>query len=312
MRNRTQGLSIAISAIIIVAAIVSIYYATRPNNNPPATDQLPAGEPPQWQIIVTGDVQQEKTLTLKELSQMSLTNVTTEVGDKNQTFLGVTLIDFCNKTGVSWDAGPLDIIGAHGAEATLSTFQAWNSTYYPYYYNNNVIVLAFAQNGQWLTNATGGPVRLIAPYLPAEYQVQTVSEIHSNPWTIAISGAVSNPIVITGENITFLQANTVHAEFRPGGEPNRTSDWTGLPMMDVLKAANMSDRAETITIIAIDGYEKNFTLQEAQDSLMMIGYQENGNPLPLSQGGPFRLFLPTDQYKWGQYWVKFVHEIIVS
>ena len=54
------------------------------------------------------------------------------------------------------------------------------------------------------------------------------------------SGSVSNPMVITGKNLTLVEAKTVHAEFRPGGEPNRTSDWTGLPILDVLQTANMS------------------------------------------------------------------------
>jgi len=310
--NRTRTISIAICVIVTAALITSVYLVAQPKNAPLATDQLPGGKPPQWQISVTGDVAQEKTYTVEEMSQMPLTSVTALVDGKNQTFLGVALIDFCNKTGVNWDAGPLNILGADGANATLSTFQAWNSTYYPYYYNQNVIVLAFAQNGKWLTNSTGGPIRLIVPYVSANYQVKAVSEVKCSPWTVSITGAVENPLIITGENLTFLQSKTVRSDFRPGDEPNRTSNWTGLSMMDVLRAANMSDKAESVTIVAIDGYTKNYTLQQAQDSLMMIGYQENGNPLPLSQGGPFRLFLPTDEYKWGQYWIKFVKEIIVS
>ena len=310
--NKTRLKPIAICVIIVVAAVTSVYVVDEPRKALFATSQLPNEQPPQWQISVTGDVQQERAYTVEEMSQMPLTNVTALVDGRDQTYLGVSLADFCNVTGVNWDAGPLNIIGANGANATLSTFQAWNSTYYPYYYNENVIVLAFAQNGKWLINSTGGPVRLIVPYVSANYQVRAVSEVQCSPWIVSITGAVANPLFITGANLTFLQSNTIRSDFRPGDEPNRTSNWTGLSMMDVLKAANMSDKAETLTIIAIDGYTKNYTLQQAQDSLMMIGYQENGNPLPLSQGGPFRLFLPTDEYKWGQYWVKFVKEIIVS
>ena len=100
-------------------------------------------------------------------------------------------------------------------------------------------------------------------------------------------------------------------EFRPGDAPNRTSDWTGLPILEVLQSAKVSGQATQISVIGIDGYTQNFTLDQVRDGQMMIGYQENGQPLPTSQGGPFRLFAPTDQYKWGVYWVKFVKEIIV-
>ena len=310
--KKTTAIICTIAAVaLILAATFTAYYTLQTNSNPKTKIPTLSTEPPNGQVKVTGDFTQEKTLTIKQLSQMQLTNVTVLGGD-NSTYTGVTLIEFCNQTGLNWDAGPLNIIGASGHNATLNVFQAWNSTYYPYYYNNNVIVLAFIKDGQWLANESGGPVKLIAPYFSDEYQVPNVAEVHGSPWTVSVSGSVSNPLVITGENLTCVHPKTVHAEFRPGGEPSRTSDWTGLPILDVLQAANMSDRAETLTIVATDGYVKNYTLDQIKDGQMMIGYQENGQPLPTAQGGPFRLFAPTDQYKWGQYWVKFISQIIVS
>jgi len=213
---------------------------------------------------------------------------------------------------IAWDAGPLNIISENGQSATLNIFQAWNSTYYPYNYDYNVMVLAFIKNGHWLTNTTGGPVKLIAPYFADNYQIEQVKEIHTDPWTIAITGNVANPLTITGENLTAFQPKTVHAEFRPGGETNRTSDWTGIPILDVLEAAKISDTAEKVSIIGIDGYAKNFTLDQVRAGQMMIGYQETGQPLPTSQGGPFRLFAPTAEYKRGQNWIKFVTEIKIT
>lgn len=307
MQKRTRILAVSVLAIIVVAAIVAAYFQMMP-----ITNQLPSGQPPQWQVKVEGDVEQEKTVTLKEMTQMPLTTVNTIIDGENATYKGVTLLDFCNKSSMFWDAGPIDVISANGERATLTTFQAWNSTFYPYYQINNRIMLVFVKNGQWLTDETGGPVRLIAPYFADAYQVENVAEVDIGLWTVSVSGAVSNPLTITGENVTDFQQTTVHAEFFPGGEPNRTSDWTGASMMTVLKAANMSNTADMVTFIAIDGYEQNFTITQIQDSQMLLGYIENGKAFPLNQGGPFRLFLPTEQYKWGQYWVKFVHMIIVS
>jgi len=171
-----------------------------------------------------------------------------------------------------WDAGTIDIISIDGSKATMNIFQAYNSSAYPYYYNNNVMTLAFAKNGQWITNETGGPVRLIAPYFAAEYQVENVDEIHFNPWTISISGKVANPLVITRANLASFQSRTVYAEFAPSEK--RWSNWTGLPILDVLQVANVSSIAEKITIIAIDGYAKNYTLQQVEDGQMLIGYAE--------------------------------------
>jgi DMSO/TMAO reductase YedYZ molybdopterin-dependent catalytic subunit len=309
MKKRTALLAIVTIAVVVLAAFASIYYSGVFTNNQ-TSSALPKGEPPQWQIKVTGDVEQEKTLTLKEISQMPLTNVTTVINGENATYLGVPFYNFCNVTGIQWDVGPIEVISAGGTKATINIFQAYNSSMYPYYYNKNVITLAFVKNGRWMTNETGGPAKLIAPYFAAGYQVENVAEVHFKPWTITISGEVETPLVITRENLTSFQQRTVYAEFAPSVK--RWSNWTGLPILDVLQAANMSQRAEKLTIIAVDGYVKNYTLDQVADGQMLIGYAENGSPLPHTEGGPFRLFAPTDQYKWAQFWVKYVTQIIVS
>jgi DMSO/TMAO reductase YedYZ molybdopterin-dependent catalytic subunit len=311
MKKTTTILAITTTIIVILAAFASMYYTEIIGNNLQSNinHTLPAGQPPQWQIKVTGDVDQEKSFTLDEISKMPLTNVI--VKNENATYCGVTLIEFCSRTGVLWDAGSLKIISANGESATLSIFDAWNSTYYPYDYDFNVIVLAFIKNGQWMTNQTGGPAKLIAPDFASNYQVDRVEEIHSEPWAVSITGDVANPLVITGKNLTDFQSQTLRGEFKPGDESNRTSDWTGLPILDVLQSAKVSDQAKQVCVIGIDGYEQNFTLDQVRDGKMMIGYEENEKPLPASQGGPFRLFAPTSEYKWGQYWVKFVVEINV-
>jgi len=309
-KKRTAILAIATTIIVVLAAVATVYFTQTTSNRPQtSTKQLPEGEPAHWQIKITDDISEENTWTLNDIAEMPLTDVI--VKSENATYRGVTLIEFCNLTGIAWDAGPLNIISENGQSATLNIFQAWNSTHYPYGYDYNTIVLAFIKDNQWLTNTTGGPVKLIAPHFADNYQIEQVTEIYSEPWTVTITGNVANPLTITGRNLTAFQSKTVHAEFRPGGEANRTSDWTGIPILGVLQAAKMSDTAEKISIIGIDGYAKNFTLNQVRDGQMMIGYQENGQPLPTSEGGPFRLFAPTDEYKWGQNWVKFIHEIIV-
>ncbi len=293
-------------AVVALAAVIIVFYNPRPQ---PLANELPDGEPPQWQIDVKGNVEEEKTWTLTEISKMPLTEVTTTSGE-NATYRGVTLTDFCNKTGMLWDTGTIDVIGVDGKKATINIFQAWNSTAYPYYQDENRITLVFIKDGQWMTEENGGPVRLVAPYFSSEYQIEHVSEVRIGHWTISISGAVSNPLTISSKKLSAFQEETVQAEFVPG-EGRRTSNWTGLSVLDVLQQAGMSYGAEKITIVAIDGYVKNYTLQEVEEAHMLIGYMENDNHFWQDQGGPFRLFCTVDKYKWAQFWVKFVHEIIV-
>lgn len=288
-------------------ATVAIYYRTLQTTNP-----LPSGEPPDCQITVTGSVRQERTWTLKEISEMPLTNVNVVTDGENTTYIGVSLLEFCNQSGMFWDAGPIRIIATNGQSVTLNVFQAWNSTAYPRYQINNRIILAFVKDGQWMTKETGGPVKLITPAFGEQYQVDSVADLNIGLWTVSISGAVSNPLTFTGENMTNFQERTIESEFAPGDSPQVTANWTGLSMLGLLQASNMSNKVKMITIIAIDGYEENFTIQQIKDSQMLVGFKENSTYLPLSQGGPFRLFLPVDEYKWGYRWAKFVCQVVVS
>jgi DMSO/TMAO reductase YedYZ molybdopterin-dependent catalytic subunit len=297
-------ISIFFAAVIITVTVFVVF------NSQEATAGLPDGEPPQWQVLVSGNVEQEKTFSLKEITEMPLTTVVTKVNGKNVTYKGVTLFEFCNRTGMLWDSGPINVIANEEKKATINIYQAWNSTEYPYYQESNRITLVFAEDDQWMTKETGGPVKLIAPYFPEECQIEGVSEVNLDMWTVSISGAVDNPITICSKNMTVIQKETIEAEFVPG-DGQRTSNWTGLSIMDILDVANASYRATKIGVFAIDDYSRNYTRNEIIQSNMFLAYQENGVPLPQSSGGPYRLCLPIDKYKWAQFWVKFVKQIVV-
>jgi DMSO/TMAO reductase YedYZ molybdopterin-dependent catalytic subunit len=172
--------------------------------------------------------------------------------------------------------------------------------------------LAFVKNGQWITNSTVGPIQLITPGLASSYNVKSVTELKLEPWTINVSGAVSNPLILTGKNITNFGTQTVQAAFAPGGEPQRTSNWTGTSLWSVLQAAGISENASKVTIGAIDGYTRDFTITQAEDLNILIGFKENGEYFPPVMGQPFRLVVPVEDFKWGQYWVRWVSQITVS
>jgi DMSO/TMAO reductase YedYZ molybdopterin-dependent catalytic subunit len=163
-----------------------------------------------------------------------------------------------------------------------------------------------------MTSDNGGPIQLITPGLASAYNVKYVVELRLNAWTINVSGTVSNPLVITGENITDFETKTVQAAFAPGGEPQRTSDWTGADLWAVLQAAGISETASKVTVTAIDGYAKEFTVAQVKDLGILVGYKENGEYLTPVDGKPFRLFVPNEEYKWGQYWVRWISQIEVS
>ena len=305
-KNNKILLATATTAIIVVA-IAAAYYFTIPTQTS-ANGLLPAGEPPQAQISVTGDVVAEKTLTVKELAQMPLTNVTHTIKDETATYVGVILTEFLNQTGVAWNAGFITAVASDGYSKTLNTYQAWNSTQYP----GGEVILAFVKNGKWMTTDDGGPFQLVTPGLASAYNVKNIMDLRLEPWTINITGALSNPMVVTGENITDYGTETVNAAFAPGGEPQRTSDWTGTSLWSILQAASVSDSASKVTIGAIDGYTRDFTVAQVKDLNILVGFEENGEYFPPVMGQPFRLIVPVEDFKWGQNWVRWVSQIEVS
>lgn len=305
--NKTKKISLiaAVIAIITIALIASIYCLTgAPNQN----SVLPKDDPPQAQVRITGHIPNEKSFSIAELSQMPLKNVTHTIKGETATYLGVSLLDLLNSTEASWDTGLITVISADGFNKTINFYQVYNSTQY----SNSEIILAFVKNGNWITDTTEGPLKLITPTLESFYNIKAVSELNLRPWTINITGDVSTPFVLTSQDINSLQIKTVQAALAPGGEPQRTSSWTGISLSSILQASGASPNATKVTIYAIDGYSRDYTITQVNDLDILIGYQENGAYLTPVNGQPYRLIVPIEDFKWGQYWVRWVSQIIVS
>ena len=124
-------------------------------------------------ILTTKDARRAFKIPLTDTSAQS----------ENATHFGVTLTDFCNRTGILRDTGPLNIFSESGQSATLNTFAAVNSTRYPYDLSYNVIVLALMRNGQWMTNQTFGLAKLVAPDFASNHQIEQVTETQTMPFT---------------------------------------------------------------------------------------------------------------------------------
>ena len=303
MRKNKKIFIIVIAIAVVTIGFVASYYLVSSGNS----SLLPSGNPPQWQLKVTEGAT-KSALTIDDLAQMPLTNVTHTLKGETATYIGVPVFEFLNRTGASWDSGLITVIATDGYNKTINLYQAWNSTQYLH----NEIIFAFVKDGAWMTSNNGGPIQLIAPGLVSSYSVKNVEEIRLDAWTIDVSGAVSNPMVIVGNDIVNFETKTVQATFTPGGEPQRVSNWTGADLWSILQVAGISETASKVTVTAIDGYSREFTVEQIEELGMLIGYKENGQYLTPEMGQPFRLVVPDEEYKWGQYWVRWVSQVEVS
>jgi DMSO/TMAO reductase YedYZ molybdopterin-dependent catalytic subunit len=298
----------AISITLIISALAASIYYLSGVPAPGSNLSLPSGNPPQVQLKITGALAAEKTLTINDLTQMQLTNVTTTIKGETANYVGVTLLQLINHTGASWDTGFIKVIASDGFNRTINTYQAYNSTQYP----GKEIILSFAKNGNWITDIGEGPLKLITPGLASNFNVKSVSEILLQPWTINVTGAISNPLLLTGSNLANYEIKTVQAALAPGGEPQRTSSWTGVSLWSILQSSGLSEGSSKVTILAIDGYSREYTIQQAKEIGILIGYKENDDYLTPVNGQPYRLVVPLEDFKWGQYWVRWVSGVIIT
>ena len=296
-------LSAVVIAVIVIAGVSTYFLIGLPAHS----SLLPSGTVPQGQVTVTGDISTPTTLTVKYLSTMPLSNVTVTIKGTTATYVGVTLLELLNKAGASWDTGFITLVGSDGYSKTINFYQAYNSTLYA----GKEIILAFAENGKWIPGTSNGPFWLIAPGFTPAYDVYSVTQINLQPWTISVTGTTS-PMTLISSNLTKYGTQTVQAVFAPGGQPQVTANWTGVPLWNILQAGGIPSGATTVTLTGIDGYSQQFNISQVQSIAMLIGYQENGQYLTPNMGQPYRLVLPSADYKWGRYWVSWVAQITVS
>jgi len=289
---------IVVLAILAMTLLfgVSIYYL---KENSALSPTLPTGTPPNAELKITGDVETEKTLTITDLKQMPLTIITQTSSGETSNYVGISVIELLKNVGAEWDVGLVSFRSKDVTKCTIDIYQAYNSTLF----NGSEFILAFAKNGQWLNGETQGPFVLVAPGLERNI-VFGISEMNLQPWIIVVNGAVDHQLIITGKDIEDYEIKTVQATYAPPDGPQRVSNWTGVTLSSILQASGVSSEANKVTISAVDGYSKEFSLQEMQSLGLLIGYQENGVALSKVNSQPFRLIMPSEEFKWAQFWVK--------
>ncbi|MFN2483583.1 MAG: molybdopterin-dependent oxidoreductase [Candidatus Limnocylindria bacterium] len=109
------------------------------------------------------------------------------------------------------------------------------------------------------------------------------------------------------------------AELRELGERDRSAvldctsgwvletDWRGVPLGDVLEAADADAAATDVTVRSTTGWYARLPISEARGALLALSVA--GAPLPAGNGAPCRLVAPGRR---GLEWVKWVAEIEVA
>jgi sulfite dehydrogenase len=152
-------------------------------------------------------------------------------------------------------------------------------------------------------------------------------------WRLRVGGHVNKPLELSLDELKKMKATAIvavnqcsgnsrsHFEPRvPGGQWGHgamgNARWTGVPLRDLLKRADLKAKAEEVTFNGLDegplpsvpDFIKALDVPHALEPEVLVAYEMNGKPLPMLNGFPVRLVVPG----WfATYWVKALTEIMV-
>lgn len=129
-------------------------------------------------------------------------------------------------------------------------------------------------------------------------------------WELSITGAVSNPIILTYEDLATLpqvELNDVLMEKSRGEDETRS--FSGVELALILEQAGVQENFSSITAIAADGYAIEIIPDEMVDGIVAL---KDGNDWIVNsdpKSGPIRLVFPATP---ANRWVFQLNEIFVN
>lgn len=152
-------------------------------------------------------------------------------------------------------------------------------------------------------------------YLIVHFDIPIVNE---SDWQLTVNGLVQKPLQLSLSDLRNRPAVTLPVTLECAGngralmkprsvsqpwhfEAVGTSEWTGVPLSEILEMAGLSDNAAELVITGLDWgiqgnevqpYQRSLTIDEACRENVLIAYEMNGQPLTPQHGYPLRLVVP--------------------
>ncbi|HEU4346686.1 MAG TPA: sulfite oxidase [Actinoplanes sp.] len=152
-------------------------------------------------------------------------------------------------------------------------------------------------------------------YVLVHYDIPFLDE---NAWRLSVDGSVRRPLTLDLAGLRAMPSRTVRVtmecagngrariEPRPISQPwlveaVGTAEWTGVPLREVLAAAQVDPDAVDVVFTGADhgvergveqDYQRSLSLAEASEDDVLLAYAMNGAPLAPQHGYPVRLIAP--------------------
>ena len=130
--------------------------------------------------------------------------------------------------------------------------------------------------------------------------------VNEHTWRLHVSGQVLRELALPLPSLTHDREGVIATLDCTGGW-HSTQAWEGAPLSKVLRSAGVRAGASSITVRSVTGYQRRFSLEEADQYLLAT--HVGGQPISHGHGFPVRLVAPG---KRGYEWVKWVTAIAVN
>ncbi len=132
--------------------------------------------------------------------------------------------------------------------------------------------------------------------------------VDADEWELTVTGAVTEQVGYTYDDIRAMPREHHFNTLRCVGESLNgkkldNAVWTGVPIMDILEPAGVSDTC-CVMLRAADGFFEQFPLAALRNGILAYGM--NSQVLPRAHGYPARALIPGH---WGEVNVKWLTEI---
>lgn len=117
-------------------------------------------------------------------------------------------------------------------------------------------------------------------------------------WSLPITGAVEQPYELSYEELTNHEQATIREitllciSNEVGGPLISTARWHGVPLQELITAANLKENARDIVTYGADGYSEAIPLETVQQNDVFVAFGMNGAELPHEHGSLARLLVP--------------------
>lgn len=287
--------------IIIALLLASVLGAGCISDSDSPSTTAPAEDSFYLSIVVDGE--QEYEIGLSEIKSLPFVSI-------DATMVKKTGEEFATHWGGTLIQGVFDHLGIEGATSLVFVALDGYEREIQYDQLQEAILAWEDEDGSEITEDAGGPVRLIAPGLPANAWIANLYEIRAESapldsyyLSIAVDGQKA-PLSVGISEIMALGPVVLDATMTKKDGSDVTTSWTGVYMNDLLESQGIA-RPASASFVASDGYV--VTIADSTLNNVFVAWADGeGAELTEDDGGPLRTIVPGAA---AQKWMQLLTEI---